>query len=121
MAGVRHFRELTCWQLARELKVAIYAICENPAVKADFRFYADVRAAAASAPSNIAEGFSRRTHAEFARFLDIARGSIAECQNHLVDAVDRHYVSPERCEELTVLANRAAGAIAGLQRYLRKR
>jgi four helix bundle protein len=121
VAGVRHFRELECWQLSRQLKVEIYAIAEEPAVKKDFRFYADMRAAAASAPKNIAEGFARRTHPEFARFLDIARGSIAECQNHLLDAVDRRYISEERCEELTTLANRAAGAVAGLQRYLRGR
>jgi four helix bundle protein len=102
------------------LKVAIYAFCEAPNVKNDFRFYSDVRAAAASAPRNIAEGFGRRTHVEFARFLDIARGSLAESQNHLLDAVDRGYISPARCEELTALANRAAGAVAALQRYLRR-
>ena len=120
MAGVRHFRELTCWRLSRELKVAIYVFLEKTEVKRDFLFCNQIRDAAASAPRNIAEGFGRRSHADFARFLDVARGSLAECQNHLVDAVDRGYLSQQEFVSLNALAERASGAVAGLQRYLRK-
>ena len=76
-----------CWQLACELKVALYRFVESPQIRRDFRFYSQVRDAAASAPRNIAEEFSRRTHADFAHFLDMARASLGECQNHLHDAV----------------------------------
>ena len=79
MAGVRHFRELVCWQLSRELKLAVYEFIERPHIRKDFKFCDQLREAARSAPRNIAEGFSRRTHADFARLLDIARGSLAEC------------------------------------------
>ena len=119
--GVRHFRELVCWQLACDLKVAIYRFVERPEVRRDFRFYSQVRDAAASPPRNIAEGFGRRTHADFARFLDIARASLSECQNHLQDAVDRGYLSTDDFTTLNSLAERTCGAVAGLQRYLRKR
>ena len=95
MAGARHFRELVCWQLARALKIAMYQFAEQPKVKNDFRFYSQVRDAAASALRNIAEGFGRRTHADFAHFLDVARASLGECQNHLHDAVDRGYLAPD--------------------------
>ena len=81
MSGARHFRELVCWQLANELKLGIYRLAEQPPVKRDFKFYDQIRDAAASAPRNIAEGFGRRSHADFARFLDVARGSLAESQN----------------------------------------
>jgi len=121
MAGARHFRELACWQLARELKIAVYQFAEQPRVRSDFRFFNQIRDAAASAPRNIAEGFGRRTHADFAHFLDVARGSLSECQNHLQDAVDRGYLAPEEFKDLSTLAERTCGAIAGLQRYLRKR
>jgi len=98
----------------------MYQFLERPQVKRDFRFCSQVRDAAASAPRNIAEGFGRRTHADFAHFLDVARASLGECQNHLQDAVDRSYLSPDEFNNLNTLAERACGAVAGLQRHLRR-
>ena len=121
VAGARHFRDLVCWQLSQELKIELYRLVERPQVKRDFRFYEQVRDAAASAPRNIAEGFGRRTHAEFARYLDIARGSLAECQNHRQDGLDRGYFDAEEFKRLNILSGRTCGAVAGMQRYLRGR
>ena len=121
MAGARHFRELICWQLARELKLALYEAIERPSIRKDFKFCDQVREAARSGPRNIAEGFGRRTHAEFARFLDVARGSLAECQNHLQDAVDLGYLDAAEFTRLNTLAQRTSGAVARFQRYLRGR
>jgi four helix bundle protein len=120
VAGARHFRDLVCWQLSRQFKTAVYRFAECPAVKSDFRFCDQLRDAAASAPRNIAEGFGRRSHADFARFLDVARGSLAECQNHLVDAIDRGYLTETEFAPMNALAERAAGAIAALHRHLRR-
>ena len=119
MAGARRFWELECWQLARQFKIAIYQFAETPQVKRDWKFCDQIRDAAASPPRNIAEGFGRRTHADFARFLDVARGSLAESQNHLRDAVDRGYLSEADFTPMNILAERTCGAIAALQRYLR--
>ena len=121
MAGAKHFCELHCWQLARELKLRLYELSDSGPVKRDFRFREELRDVAASAPHNIAEGFGRRTNREFAHFLDIARGSLMECQDHLQDAVDRRYLASEEFSALNALAKRAAGAVAGLQRHLRRR
>jgi four helix bundle protein len=121
MAGAKHFRELVCWQLAQELKLAIYELIESPTIKRDLRFCDQIREAARSGPRNIAEGFGRRTHREFAMFLDVAPGSLMECQNHLQDAVDRKFLSPAEFTPLNSLAQRTCGAVARLQRYLRKR
>ncbi len=120
MSGARHFKELTCWQLANDLKLQIYRFADRPPVVRDFRFRGQIVDAAASGPRNISEGFARRTHADFAHYLDIARASLTECQNHLHDAVDRGYLDAAECEELVVLAKRACGAVAALQRYLRR-
>jgi len=119
MAGVRRFEELDCWKLATELKVAIYELLERPHVKIDRDFCDDARDAAKSAPANIAEGFGRHTDADFARFLDIARGSLNESRNHIGDARDRKYIDEQERSALDSLASRAVGAVAGLQRYLR--
>ena len=119
VAGARHSRELHCWQLSNELKLGIYLLSDRPEVKRDFCFHDQIRDAAASAPRNIAEGFGRRSHADFARFLDVARGSLAESQNHLQDAVDRGYLDPIEYAQLNSISERAAAATARLQRYLR--
>ena len=119
MAGAKHFRELVCWQLAYELKTKLFRLSATSAVKADLKFYGQLRDAARSAPRNIAEGFGRRTHSDFARFLDIARGSLDECQNHLQDALDEGYVDEADYQELVTLTKGTCGAVAGLQGYLR--
>jgi four helix bundle protein len=119
MSGAKDFKELACWQLANEFKLRIYRVVERPAVRRDFRFADQIRDAAASAPRNIAEGFGRRTHPDFAHYLDIARGSLMESQNHLYDAVDRGHLTAAERDEMILLGRRAGKAIAALQRYLR--
>ena len=119
MAAARHFTDLACWQLANELKVALYDISGRPRVQRDGRLRIQLRDAAASGPANIAEGFARRTHKDFAHFLDVARASLTECQQHVLDCFDRDHITMAECRELTGLAKRACGATAALQRYLR--
>jgi four helix bundle protein len=121
MPGVRRFEDFDCWKLSNELKLAIYEVVERPHIKTDRDFCDQIRSAVASAPANIAEGFGRRSDAEFAHFLDIARGSLNECRNHLGDARDRNYIDERERAALNSLASRAVGAVAGLQRYLRRR
>src|SRR5688500_17539364 len=120
MPGARHFQELDCWQRAIELKLELYQLTERPSVRANLKFRDQLREAAASAPRIIAEGFGRRTNADFANYLDIARGSLGECQNLLQDAVDRAYLNPEDFKTLSALAARTSGAVAALQRWLRR-
>jgi four helix bundle protein len=121
MAGARHFRELDCWQLAYALKLGLLEVTRRPAARADVTFCDQLRDAARSAPRNIAEGFGRKTDADFAHFLDIARGSLNECQHHLRDALDERYIDANDFERLDVLAKRTCGAVAGLQRHLRRK
>ena len=119
MAGAKDFRELVCWRLAYELKLRVYALARRPAVRRDLKLHAQLIDTARSAPRNIAEGFARGSHADFARFLDIARGSLTELQNHIIDAADCRYCSEKERDEMLTLAKRAGAAIAALQRYLR--
>ena len=121
MAAARHFTELDCWQLANELKLRLYGITSRSHVKPDRRWVDDVREAAASGPNNISEGFGRKSDPDFAHFLDIARASLNECQNKLLDAVDRGYIDQRECKELTILSKRTIGAVASLHRYLRSK
>jgi len=89
---VRDFRDLVAWQLAETLKCEVFAFTESGPVARDFRFRNDIRASSASAPANIAEGFGRFRPLQFAHFLGIAKASLAETQNHLIDARERRYI-----------------------------
>jgi len=81
---VESFRELFVWQRGIELTAAIYDLTKGLPKEEIFGLTSQIRRAAVSIPSNIAEGQSRRTTGEFLQFLAIARGSNAEVQTQLV-------------------------------------
>ena len=102
--GVRDFRDLVCWQLSEELKCEVLAFTAIPPVSRDYKFCDQIRDSSACAPRNISEGFGRYRPAEFARFLEYARSSLMETQNHLIDAHDRTYLSDRLYSRLYNLA-----------------
>ena len=116
--GAKTFEDLVCWQLAREFKDAAYLLSDRPGCRRDWKFRSQLREAAAGPPAHIAEGFVRKRPRDFSRFLTIARASLAETQNHLVDGIDRGYWTEADLGEIRLLLRRAVSAIAGLQRYL---
>ena len=105
---MRDFRELVCWQLSYELKCEVLAFIENGPASKDFEYRDQLKDSASSAPRNIAEGFGRFRPGDFARFLEIARASLIETRNHLIDGRDRGYlVNPlySRLQNLTRAAS----------------
>ena len=117
----RRYDELECWQLADSLKHEVYEFTGRPLVKRDYKFCDQIRESARSAPSNIAEGFARFRPADFARFLEFARASLAETDNHLRDARALKYLNDDELKRIRLLAKRAAGARTKLLLYLRGR
>jgi four helix bundle protein len=118
--GANTFRELVCFQLAEELHRKIVAITAMPTARRDFKFCDQIRNASLSTCSNIAEGFARRTPADFARFLTIAKGSLAETQVQLRSGFDRGYFDQEPVVELLKLAARCDRVTSALRAYLWK-
>jgi len=116
--GVRRYQDLLAWQLADELKKKVYELVDNSPARDDRRFCEQIKASASSAPSNIAEGFAYYRHAEFARYVRIAKASENETHNHLGDGVDRHHWSPREAKAAQDLADRAIGAATRLLQYL---
>jgi len=117
--SVTHFTELRAWQLANRLRIEIFRFTSVAPAVHDRRFCDDVRASGASVCSNLSEGFGRYVHGEFAHFVTIARGSLTETQDHLLDANSRQYLESEKFEELWALSTEAMGAVTGLLRYLK--
>jgi len=105
--GVRDFRELVCWRLSYELKCEVLAFVESGPASKDFKYRDQIKDSSSSAPSNIAEGFGRFRPGEFARYLEIARASLIETQNHLVDGRDRGYLADPLYSRLQNLARAA--------------
>ena len=116
---IERFEDIKAWQEARVLTTMIYA-----AVGSDRDFASDhglreqIRRAAVSIMSNIAEGFSRRTTKEFVQFLFIAKGSVAEVQSQLYVDLDQGYTNQERFGELYAKSDEVARLISGFITYL---
>ena len=116
--GVRHFTELRCWQQSTELKRRMYALCARSPARDDRDFCHQALRVAASAPRNLSEGFSRFNHREFLQFARIARGSLGEIQDTLIDARDRKYLNEVEFKELWKLSEEAISSTTGLMKYL---
>jgi four helix bundle protein len=118
MQGVWRFQDLVAWKLAFELKQKADALCQRPAIRRDYKFHAQLADSAASGPRNIAEGFGRYFHPEFARFARIARASEIEVMNHLIDAQSRGYINAAEYDDADHAARKALIAVKGLIRHL---
>ncbi len=118
MSGARDFKELVAWQLADYLRLAILDLCRQPAVARHRRFCDQVTDAASSAARNIAEGFGRFRHREFAHLVRIAKASENEVLDLLTEARQRGFLSREEYARDERLARRAIAAATGLIRYL---
>jgi four helix bundle protein len=115
----RRYQDLDCWQLSNELKRRVYAFIALRPASLDFKFCNQIRDSARGAPRTIAEGFGRFRPTEFARYLEFARASLIETQNHLGDALDCGYITRVEHDALFELADRAIGATTKLLQYLR--
>jgi four helix bundle protein len=113
----KQFEELTIWQSARKLVPKVY--CELNQNN-DFGFRDQIQRAAVSAMTNIAEGFERRSAADFARFLDIAKGSSGEVRSLLYVAEDLYYIEAKTAEQLRADYESLSKGIAALARSIRQ-
>jgi four helix bundle protein len=91
--GAKTYRELTTWQLADELRREILALTATTQARDDKRFRESMWSAIGSVCHNLAEGFARRNDREFAQFIRIALGSLAEVDDHLHEATQRQLLT----------------------------
>jgi four helix bundle protein len=83
MTVFRSFEDIDAWKKSRQLVNEIYAVSARGTFARDPVLRDQIRRAAVSEPSNIAEGFERRGNAEFIQFLSIAMGSVAEVRTQV--------------------------------------
>ena len=98
--SVKCFEDLEVWKLSRELSNKIYNISNNGRFAKDLGLRDQIRRAAVSIMSNIAEGYERGGNKEFIQFLSIAKASGGEVRSQLYVVMDQGYIGKKECEQL---------------------
>jgi four helix bundle protein len=100
MASFKKFEDIQAWQKARVLSKKVYLMSSEGAFGKDFDLRSQIRRSAVSIMANIAEGQGRRTDKDFANFLNMSLGSVAETKSHLYLSLDLQYVNQECFDDL---------------------
>jgi len=119
LSTIKSFEDLPVWQDARKFTNKIYTLTNKFPKEELYGLTSQIRRAAVSIMSNIAEGFDRRSDKEFSNFLSIARASAAEVQNDLYIALDLNYISQTEFNQLYQEAKKIAKQINSLMNYLK--
>ena len=120
MTKIRTYRDLIVWQKAFRLVARVYECCRDFPKHEIYGLLGQVRRAAVSVPSNIAEGTARSTRKEYGHFLDMAMGSLFELQTHLLLAQELKYLSKEAFEGLDDAGREIERMLSAMIRKLRK-
>ena len=108
------FTDLTAWQEGHKLVLLVYKITNTFPTSEQFSLTNQIRRAAVSITSNIAEGFSRQSYKEKTQFYATALGSLTEVQNQILIAKDVGYITENAFEELQHASITANKLINGL-------
>jgi four helix bundle protein len=114
----RSFRELKVWQVAIELSLTIYELTADFPKHEIYGITSQMRRAAVSIASNIAEGSARGTRRDFRQFVLIAKGSTCELQTQLLIAQRLGYANLERFSDSEQQVQDVAQMLSGLSKYL---
>jgi four helix bundle protein len=118
LAKIERFEEIKAWQLAKDLVATVYRSSENGRFAKDYSLRDQIRRAAVSVMSNIAEGFERGSDKDFQRFLYMAKGSAGEVRSHLFVANDLGYLTAEDFSVLRSKAENVSKSLSGFITYL---
>ena len=113
--AVKSFRDLRIWQEAHALAVEIYKATSRFPADEKYALTSQVRRAATSIASNIAEGMGRRTTKDYVNFLYIARGSAQEVISHCLIARDLGFLGSDMAENVI---RRYDGLTIGIQKCI---
>lgn len=118
---VQRFEQLVAWQKARVLTASIYRETSHGPIARDFGLRDQMRRAAVSIMSNVAEGFERGRSAEFHQFLSIAKGSCAELRSQLYVDLDAKHIAQLTFDRLVAQAHEVARLVGGLRAAIERK
>jgi four helix bundle protein len=111
---IKSYRDLVAWQKAKVLVTEIYRVTHNFPKDELFGLTSQLRKAAVSIPSNIAEGRGRSSLGEFRLFLGNAMGSLAEVETQLFIAQNLQYIDEATTSSLSALSSEVGRVLNGL-------
>ena len=116
---MKDFKDLNVWQKAHGLALRVYQVTRNFPKEELYGLTSQIRRSASSISANIAEGCGRRSDREFARFLQIARGSSSELECHLMLARDLHLLPASDFDNVNKLVVEVQRMLASLVQRIR--
>jgi len=119
-AARRGHRDLIAWQKAMELVTEIYVVTQDFPKEERYGLTRQLRRAAVSIPSNLAEGYNRNSRNEFHHFVGQARGSLAEVETQIEIALNLGYVGDEACSRLLSAITEVGRLLTGLRAWSAK-
>ena len=117
---IKNFEDLEIWRESRRLTQDVYDFSKDPKIFKDFALGDQMRRAAVSIMSNIAEGFERGGNQEFIQYLYIAKGSCGEIRSQLYVALDQKYLEQGKVERLLINVKRLSVMIKHLIDHLKR-
>ena len=117
---MRGHRDLVAWQKAMTLVTEIYRVTREFPRDEQYGLVSQLRRAAVSVPSNLAEGHGRNSRNELHHFVGMARGSLTEVETQIEIARNLDYLSPERCAELLSRVGEVGRLLTGLRTWSAK-
>ena len=119
--AAKTYRDLLVWQRALDLVTHVYRLTQNVPRDEVYGLTSQLRRAAVSVPSNIAEGQARRTTGDYIRFVSNAEGSLAELDTQLLIAVELNYIERSNSLECSELMMEVRKMLNALRRSLMAR
>lgn len=116
---IRNFKNLDIWKRSRILVKSLYLLTADLPAEEKFGLVSQIRRAAISVSTNIAEGCGRGTEKELSRFLDIANGSLCELENLIYLSQDLEFSEAEKSEPLITEITEIRKMIIGFQKRIR--
>lgn len=117
----KNFRDLRVWQLGMQLAEEVYHLSHQFPKHETYGLASQIQRAAVSVPANIAEGHAIGSTKDFARFLGIAQGSLAELETHLMLADRMKYGRPEQIQSILSRCGEEARMLRSLRKSVRSR
>ncbi len=114
----RSYKDFVVWQKGIQLTKLVYGLTRSFATDERFGIIAQMRRAAVSVPSNIAEGQARHTTGEFIQFISHAEGSVAELDTQLIVCVELTYTRAEDADAVFELISELRRVLNALRRKL---